>query len=101
MGLEFGWRENGLDASGQSTHRTQGRARVSQGVKRIRQTATGKLKEKLTAVLHHSTTETLGVAYFSSKKDAAAGADGVTRHEYGEGLDERLLDLHHRVHSGA
>ena len=27
--------------------------------------------------------------------------DGVTWHEYGNGLEERLLDLHDRVHSGA
>ena len=50
--------------------------------------------------LHHITTDALGVAYFSLKKDAAAGVDGMTWHEYGNGLEERLLDLHDRVHSG-
>ena len=37
---------------GQSTHRTQRRARVSQAAERIRQAATRKPKEKLTALLH-------------------------------------------------
>ena len=86
---------------GQSMHRTQGRVRMSQAAERIRQTATRKPKEKLTALLHHITTEALGAAYFALKKDVAAGVDGVTWHEYGNGLAERLLDLHDRVHSGA
>ena len=73
---------------------------MSQAAERIRQAATRKPKEKLTALLHHITTDALGVAYFSLKKDAAAGVDGMTWHEYGNGLEERLLDLHDRVHSG-
>ena len=85
----------------QSMHRTRGRDRMSQAAKRIRQAATRKPKEKLTALLHHITTEALRSAYFSLKKEAAAGVDGVTWHEYGEGLAERLHDLHDRVHSGA
>ena len=85
----------------QSMHRTQRRARVSQAAERIRQAATRKPKEKLTALLHHITTEALGAAYLSLKRDAAAGVDGVTWHEYGEGLAARLHDLHDRVHSGA
>ena len=82
-------------------YRTQGRACMSQAAARIRQTATRTPKEKLTALLHHITTETLEAAYFSLKKNAASGVDGVTWHEYGNGLAERLLDLHDRVHSGA
>ncbi len=85
----------------QSTHRTQGRARVSQAAERIRQAATGKPKEKLTALLHHITMEALSAAYFSLKKDVAAGVDGVTWQEYGNDLAGRLPDLHDRVHSGA
>ena len=40
-------------------------------------------------------------AFFELKKDAAAGADGVTWGIYEEGLEGRLADLHDRVHSGA
>ena len=82
-------------------HRTRGRGRMSQAAERIRQAATRKPKEKLTALLHHITTDALGAAYFSLKKDAAAGVDGMTWEEYGNGLEERLLDLHDRIHSGA
>jgi len=35
------------------------------------------------------------------RKDAATGVDGVTWEAYGKDLEERLLDLHDRVHSGA
>ena len=86
---------------GQSTHRTQRRARVTQAAERIRQAATRKPKEKLTALLHHITTEALDAACFSLKKEAAAGVDGVTWHEYGKGPAERLSALHDRVQSGA
>ena len=74
---------------------------MTQAAERIRQAATRKPKEKLTARLHHITTEALDAAYFSLKKEAAAGVDGVTWHEYGKGLAERLSDLHDRVQSGA
>ena len=74
---------------------------MSQAAERIRQAATRKPKEKLTALLHHITTDVLEVSYFILKKDAAAGVDGVTWDEYGNGLAMRLLGLHDRVHSGA
>ena len=51
--------------------------------------------------MHHITTEPLGAAYLALKREAAAGVDGVTWHEYGKDLAERLSDLHHRVQSGA
>ncbi len=69
-----------------------------------RQSGYGKLqrdpKERLTALFHHITPDALGAAYFALKKDAAAGVDGVTWDMYGEGLEERLLDLHRRLHNG-
>ena len=55
---------------------------------------------KLTALLHHVTIDALTWAFFEMKKDASAGVDGMTWGEYEEGLEERLLDLHGRVHSG-
>ena len=86
---------------GQSMRRTQGRDRMSQAAERIRQAATRKPKEKLTALLRHITTDVLEASCFILKKDAAAGVDGETWDEYGNGLEGRLLDLHDRVHSGA
>lgn len=86
---------------GRSTVRTQGRAAVSQGAERIRQFIERNPKEKLTALLHHVTPEALRAAYKALKREAAPGVDGMTWKTYGEGLDERLLDLHDRVHAGA
>ena len=85
----------------QSTHRTQGRDGVSQAVERIRQAATRRPQERLTALLHHITTDALCCAFFDLKKTASAGVDGLVWSEYAVGLDERLLNLHDRVHSGA
>ena len=74
---------------------------MSQAVERIRQAATRKPREKLTALLHHITTDALRCAFFDLKKTASAGVDGMVWSEYEDGLDERLLALHDRVHSGA
>ncbi len=85
----------------QSTHRTQGRASVSQAADRIRQAAKRKPEERLTALLHHVSVEALKGAYHALNPRAAAGVDRMTWDAYGEGLEERLLDLHDRVQSGA
>ena len=85
----------------QNTYRTQGRVSVSQAVERIRQAATRKPQEKLTALLHHITTDALRCAFYDLKKTASAGVDGLVWTGYEDGLEERLLDLHGRVHSGA
>ena len=74
---------------------------VSQAVERIRQAATRKPQEKLTALLHHITTDALRCAFYDLKKTASAGVDGLVWTGYEDGLEERLLDLHGRVHSGA
>ena len=73
---------------------------MPQAAARIRKAAERNPKERLTALFHHITRDALGAAYFALKKDAAAGVDGVTWNMYGEGLDERLLDLHRRLHRG-
>lgn len=85
----------------QSTCRTQGRESVSQAAARIRQAVKRNPKDKLTALLHHITPEVLCWAFYSLKKKAAAGVDGVVWDEYEQGLDGRLTDLLQRVHSGA
>ena len=85
----------------QSTRRAQDRGSVSQAADRIRQFVQREPRERLTALLHHITVDALRWAFFELKKDAAAGADGMTWRMYGEGLEGRLADLHDRVHSGA
>jgi RNA-directed DNA polymerase len=85
----------------QSTVRTQSREAVSHAQDRLRGAVNRSRTERLTALLHHLTVDTLRAAYFSLKRRAAPGVDAMTWDAYAEGLEERLLDLHRRVHSGA
>ena len=85
----------------QSTRRTQDRESVSQAADRIRQFVQREPRERLTALLHHVTVDALRWAFFELKRNASAGADGMTWRMYEEGLEGRLADLHNRVHSGA
>jgi len=50
--------------------------------------------------MHHVTVEMLRASYFSLKRKAAPGVDGVTWAGYGQDLEVRLADLHDRVQSG-
>jgi RNA-directed DNA polymerase len=89
------------NADQQSTCRAQSRVSVSQALERIRKVAKEKGKEKFTSLFHHITVELLEVAFSDLKADAAAGVDKLTWQDYEADLEERLEDLHHRVHSGA
>jgi len=62
----------------QSTVRTQSRDAVSQAQDRIREAVNRNKKGKFTALLHHVDIDVLRWAFFSLKKRAAPGVDGVT-----------------------
>ena len=81
--------------------RTQSHARVSQGLGGVREAARKDKKQKFTALLHHLTKDLLRESFQALKKQAAPGVDGVSWKQYQEGLEERLQDLHSRVHRGA
>jgi len=51
-------------------------------------------------LLHHVTVDRLREAYFALNRKAVPGVDGVDWQGYGEGLDEKLVDLHQRIHTG-
>jgi group II intron reverse transcriptase/maturase len=85
----------------QSTPRTPSRTNVTQALDRIRRTAKERKKEKFTALLHHISPELLEAEFFALKRNAAAGADGVTWRDYEQNLKVNLEDLHARVHRGA
>jgi len=89
------------NASEQSTHRTQCRERVSQALDRVRKAVRQRPKEKLTALLHHISTDLLQVAFFALKRDAAPGVDGMTWQTYEADIDRNVADLHSRVQRGA
>ncbi len=74
---------------------------MSQGLSGVRQAARERKQERFTALLHHVTVELLRESFEALQKNAAPGVDGVTWREYETGLEERLADLHSRVHRGA
>lgn len=81
--------------------RTQGRTRASTGLQGVREAARRDRRARFTALLHHVTVEWLRESFHSLKRAAAPGVDGMTWREYEERLDERLEDLHERVHRGS
>jgi RNA-directed DNA polymerase len=89
------------NAGRQSTRRAQNRVSVTQALNRVREVARRGKKERFTALLHHINIELLRQAFHELKRDAAPGIDGVTWENYAVGLEQRLADLHKRVHSGA
>ena len=84
-----------------NTYPTQSGKGVSQGLAGVRKAARENKEMKFTALLHHLTTDLLRESFHSLKKKAAPGVDGVTWQEYEVGLENRLIDLHARVHRGA
>ncbi len=84
-----------------STYPTQSGDRVSQGLAGVRKAARENKEMKFTALLHHLTIDLLRESFYSLKRKAAPGVDGVTWQEYETGLEDRLSDLHGRVHRGA
>jgi len=84
-----------------NTYPTQSVNRVSQGLAGVRKAARENKEMKFTALLHHLTVDLLRESFYSLKRKAAPGVDGVTWQEYDTGLEGRLIDLHSRVHRGA
>ena len=83
-----------------NSYRTQRRESEPSGLDRVRQTARQDPEVRFTALLHHVSIDLLRSSYYSLKRQAAAGVDGMTWQEYGEDLEARLADLHGRIHSG-
>jgi retron-type reverse transcriptase len=51
-------------------------------------------------LLHHIDESLLTASFYQLKKKAAVGVDQMTWQEYEEGLEERIADLHGRIHRG-
>src|SRR4029450_1816374 len=84
-----------------NTSPTQSGEHVSQGLSGVRQAAKKRKQERFTALLHHLTVDLLRDSFYALKRQAAPGVDGMTWNEYETGLEDRLVDLHNRVHRGA
>lgn len=86
----------------QNASRTPSRTNAPSALERVRQAAKKDRKWRFTALLHHIyNLETLRMAYFSLKKEAAPGVDGETWRHYGEELEKNLQDLSGRLKRGA
>src|ERR1700730_16743858 len=86
----------------QNASRTPSRKDAPSALERVRQAAGKDKKLRFTALLHHIyNLETLRMAYFSLKKEAAPGVDGETWRHYGEQLEVNLQELSERLKRGA
>src|SRR6266850_129583 len=82
-------------------HPTQSGKRMSQGLDGVRKVAKERKQERFTALLHHLNVDLLRDSFYALQRKASPGVDGVTWQEYETGLEDRLVDLHRRVHRGA
>jgi retron-type reverse transcriptase len=67
----------------------------------VRQASKDRKQEQFTALLHHVTVGLLRESFYALKRQASPGVDGITWGQYETGLEDRLIDLHSRVHRGA
>lgn len=84
-----------LDRTSKPEHRR------SRGLHGVRETARNRRQLKFTNLLHHINVELLTSSFYQLKKNAAVGIDGITWHEYEQDLEDRIVDLHGRIHRGA
>src|SRR5260370_27547836 len=86
----------------QNASRTPNRSNALSALGRVRQAAAKDKKLRFTALLHHIyNLDTLRMAYFGLKKEAAPGVDGQAWRHYGEELENNLQDLSARLKRGA
>jgi RNA-directed DNA polymerase len=81
--------------------RTLRRDTASNGLLAVRRAARQSKSVRFTALLHHITIDLLKQSYLSLERDSASGIDGVTWQTYGENLEEKLKELHDKVHRGS
>ena len=75
---------------------------LQNALERIRQAACRDKRMRFTALWHHVyNIDRLRGAYYSLKRSAAPGVDGETWANYGQNLEENLLDLSGRLQRGA
>src|ERR1700751_4854564 len=80
---------------------TQSGKRMSHGLDGVRKAARERKQERFTSLLHHLNVDLLRDSFYALQRKASPGVDGVTWQEYETGLEDRLVDLHSRVHRGA
>ena len=73
----------------------------SYGLPGVREAARRDPTLKFTSLLHHVNENLLHEAFLDLKKTAAVGIDEVTWHDYERDLEDRISDLHGRIHRGS
>ena len=82
--------------------RTQSREALQHARQRVGEAAVRYCDEPLNSLWHHCyNVDHLRATFFSMKKNAAAGVDGVTWEAYAEGLEGNLANLSDRLARGA
>ena len=94
-------RQPAKENTGQATApRTQSRTSELSDLLGVRKAARKDKRTRFTALLHHVTVDLLRDSYYALKREAAPGVDGESWKEYETDLDEKLADLHSRIHRG-
>jgi RNA-directed DNA polymerase len=70
------------------------------GLSEIRKAAERDREIRFTSLMHHITVDLLWDACKALKRNAAPGIDDMTWKEYEEVMEEKIPDLHRRLHSG-
>jgi group II intron reverse transcriptase/maturase len=73
----------------------------SRGLLGVREAARKDRKLKFTSLLHHLTPDLLRTSFLELKKSAVPGVDEQTWSDYATGFEQRIVDLHARIHRGA
>ena len=73
----------------------------SRGLLGIREAAMKDKALKFHNLFSHLTPELLRASFLDLKKHAAPGVDGETWHDYAVDFEQRVLDLHSRLHRGS
>lgn len=73
----------------------------SRGLFGVREAALRDRKLRFTNLMHHISPQLLMESFDTLKRGSAAGVDGVTWHDYEVGVEDRISDLHARIHRGA
>lgn len=81
--------------------RAQNRTPRSRGLFGVREAAEADKTLRFNNLLHHVSVEMMRESFYELKRQSVPGVDGVTWDEYEHGLEERLVDLHSRVHRGS
>ncbi len=84
----------------EAASRTQSRLDAWTALQRVREVARRDKRARFTALLHHVTVDLLRESFYALKRHAAPGVDGLTWEQYEVDLEDRIPDLHRRIHLG-